>query len=83
MYFFFVESADKNVREYLSRCYGGKLIVLIFDPKDESLRVHWGDSNFHIRNIKSTYSISIDGYKTSIKELVKELIEFQIINLKS
>jgi hypothetical protein len=83
MYFFSVESAGNNVREYLSRGYGGKLIVLVFDAKDESFRVHWGDSNFHIRNIETTYSISMDGYKTSIKELVKALIEFQIINLKS
>jgi hypothetical protein len=82
IHFYFVESSGKNVREAVEKGHGGKLLLLAFDPRRECLRTRQGDPNVYLGKIESEYSISVDKYKTSIKELFTALIEFQIVNLK-
>jgi hypothetical protein len=56
-------------------------LMLIFHLKDNSILLGKGDQNQYFGDLKDSYSINSDNYKTSIKELITTLFEYQIINL--
>lgn len=81
--FHYSKSSDKSAMTLAQASGGASRLFLLLenDPERERIKPHFSDSNMQVGDIKHYYSIKQSDYKSSIKELLTTLIEYQLIGL--
>jgi len=83
IHFFFGESWGYSARKRAEKGPSREFLLLDINLAGKCFHPAKSDLNLYVGDVKDTYSISADNYKTSIKDLFTTLFEYQIINLKT
>lgn len=83
IYFYHSESAGESAKSLAQENMRGYVgfLILATDPKEERIQPIVSDSNTHVGDLNTFYSIKPSEFKSAIRDLLTILIEYHLVSL--